>query len=419
MPTLTIPRGAYDPVVVTYQRIHVTGRSIVRPTRVEGTVGGAAVPGLGANVYPIALYPDAVGGGIPVGVIDNQDMPIGYHRGHIMARALGGPSHCYNLVPMPSTINNGAWAQMETALRNAHANVSYIPQRIYFRADLGYAADLNAGDPTLPTAVRAWGYQMGTLAGGAGLVAARTAALNAAILAGAPGRIHRINPPLNFATPAAQPFAFTVAQTTAMNAVIAAYAIWANAPVVGGGNTGGTPTGGRGDPPAGTVMGPYVELDVLEDPAAGPALIAGLNAAFGAAVLPPGGLNYPAGGVTKRNNQNFAVGFTQPQKRMIRLWNWWHHAGRTWSDNAWYDQSRRLGLIEAQIDHIIPVTNAASSNFYWNAQVTSHAYNNWKGNQTEAGAYAAFHAAGVRGAGPQRKRKRPNYYTPQQKRPRI
>ena len=414
MPTIQFPRHNWDPVVITYGRVHVTGRYIVRPTRVEGTAGGPAVGVLGPNVYPIALYADAVGGADPVNNIVPQDMPIGFHRGHIMANVLGGVNSCYNLVPMPSTINNGAWSQMETALRQACHAARHLPQRIYFRADLGYADDLNAGDPTLPTAVRAWGYQLPTIAGGPGIVAARTAALTAAIAGGAPNRIHSINPPLSFAAPANQPFVFTRPQTAALTAVNAAYVLWGNQPTVGGGNTGGRAAGGRGDPPAGTAMGPYCVLDVVDDPVVGVPLIAALNAAFGAAVLPPNGLAYPVGGINKRNNTNANVIFRPEQKRLIRLWNWWTSAGRTTSDNAWFDQSRRLGLIEAEIDHIIPKTNASSSNYYWNAQVTSHDYNITKGAQSEAAMQQNWVNSGVRGpgGGVGRKRKQTDRFTP-------
>lgn len=415
MPMRLFFRTNWDPVVVCYERIHVTRRNFVRPTRVEGTVGGPRVGPLPADMYPIALYPEAVGGVDPAG-INPQDMPIGYHRGHIFGRALGGVNNPYNLVPMPSTINNGAWGRLEQALRDAHAQVRRQQRRIYFRADLGYANDLNAGDPTLPVAVRAWGYNLATIgAGGPGFVTNRTNALNLAVLGGAPNRVHYIAAPLNFANAAAQPFVFTRTQTTALNNVLLAYTNWANKPVVGGGNTNSVAYGGRGDPPAGTTMGPYAFLDVLEDAALGGALIAGLNAQFGAAVLPPNGLDYPANGVNKRNDTNINVGFTQQQKRLIRVVNWWNAAGRTQSDNGWYDQNRRLGLIEAQIDHIIPQANAHSSNYFWNAQMVSHAYNIMKGNQSEAAVHDNWMNAGVRGYGQKRKRHPPQYYTPYSK----
>ncbi|WP_162878087.1 DNA/RNA non-specific endonuclease [Trinickia diaoshuihuensis] len=366
-------------------------------------------------MFPVSTYPDfAPGGGEPVG-LPHDDLPIGYHRGHIFARALGGVNSAFNLVPMPQAINNGDWATMERALTNAHAAVAMLPVRIYFRAELAYAHP-NAGDPTIPNSVSAWGYQLPILAPGAGLVAARTVALSTAIAGGIPNRIYRINPPSNFSAAGDQPFVFTGPQNTAFQNVVNAFNIWAGAPVPGGGNTGGTPVGGRGDPPAGIVPGPYAFLDVLEDGAVGPGLIAGLNAAFGAAVLPPAGLNYPAGGAVKRNNQNFAVGFTQDQKRLIRLANRWLNTGRLTSDNLWFDNQRRLLPSETEIDHIIPVGAAAgnSSNFYWNAQVTSKSYNNQKGNNLDAVFQANYMAAPAVGAGApiKRVRRRTNRYTP-------
>jgi len=59
---------------------------------------------------------------------------------------------------------------------------------------------------------------------------------------------------------------------------------------------------------------------------------------------------------------------------MIKLVNQFNNVGRYNSDNDWYDQGHRLRMIEAQIDHIIPQSHVNSSNFYWNAQVTSHEY---------------------------------------------
>ncbi|HEX8109924.1 MAG TPA: hypothetical protein VF516_19470, partial [Kofleriaceae bacterium] len=128
-------------------------------------------------------------------------------------------------------------------------------------------------------------------------------------------------------------------------------------------------------------------LDVLEAPTSG-ALRAGLNAQFPF-------LAYPGGGVVKRNNQNFAVNFTQPQRELIRLVNRWRNNGRLSSDNVWYDDNMRLDSNRTQIDHIIPIgfAPASSSNFYWNAQVTSDQYNRSKGNQSEAGFRAAYQAA--------------------------
>lgn len=413
MPKKSLARPAWDPVTVTYERIHVTGRYIVRPTRIEGTVGGAALPGLPNNVYPIALYPNVASGANPVGAIEAQDMPIGYHRGHIMARALGGPNDPYNLAPMPSSINNGTWAAMENALKQAHNAIRYLPQRIYFRANLGYATDVNAGDPTLPTAVEAWGYQLPIIVpGAAGIEAARTVALDGAIAAGAVNLVHRITPPANFANAAAQPFVFNAAQINALTAVQTAYSTWANAPLTGGGNTAGRAAGGRGDPPANAMIGPYSYLDVIDDPAVGGPLIGPLNAAFGPAFLPPNGLNYPGGGINKRNNTNASVHFRDAQKRLIRLAHMWRHTGRFFSDNYWYEQNRRLGIVEVQIDHIIPQNKANSSNYYWNAQVVSHAYNTMKSGQDETAVFNRFHAAGVRAYGPKRKRKQTQFYTP-------
>lgn len=414
MPVRIIPRAGWDPVSITYETIHVTGRDIVRPIMVEGTVGGPAVGLLPATTFPLATYIgfQPGGGGEPAPGLNRDDLPIGYHRGHIMARALGGPNSAFNLTPMPGIVNNGAWAQMETALSAAHAAAAFLPVRIYYRARLDYAHP-NAGDPTIPNAASAWGYRLPILPAGAGLVAARTAALTAAIAGGLLNRIYRINPPQDFSAAGDQPFVFTGAQDAALQAIQAAYAGWGAQPTPGGGNTGGTPTGGRGDPPGGTALGPYAFLDVLEDGALGPALIAALNAAFGAAVLPPAGLNYPGGGVTKRNNQGFAVGFTQVQKTLIRLVNRWNNAGRMTSDNAWFDHGRRLRPSEAEIDHAIPATLANSSNFYWNAWVTSKAYNVQKGNQLPGAFFAAFMAAPAAGGGPLRRvRRRPNRYTP-------
>lgn len=414
MPVRIIPRAGWDPVSITYETIHVTGRDIVRPIMVEGTVGGPAVGVLPGALFPLATYIGFLpgGGGEPAPGLNHDDLPIGYHRGHILARGLGGPNSAFNLTPMPGVVNNGAWALMETALRNAHAAAAFLPVRIYYRARLDYAHP-NAGDPTIPNAASAWGYRLPTLAAGAGLVAARNAALTAAIAGGIPNRIYRINPPQDFSAAGDQPFVFNGAQDAALQAVQAAYAGWGAQPTPGGGNTGGTPTGGRGDPPAGAALGPYSFLDVLEDGALGPALIAGLNAAFGPGALPPTGLNYPAGGMVKRNNQNFAIAFRQVQKNLIRLVNRWNNNGRLSSDNGWFDFGRRLRPSETEIDHAIPVTAATSSNFYWNAWVTSKAYNVQKANRTDAVFMAAFMAAPAAGGGPLRRvRRRPNRYTP-------
>lgn len=402
MPTINLPRAGWDPVTIVYERVHVTGRYIVRPTRVEGTVGGPAVPALPAGMYPVSLYPNAPGTAL-VGGIEPEDLPLGYDRGHIMGRARGGPNHVCNLVPIPAAINTGAWGQLETAMATAPGLGGH---RRYFRADLAYG-NPNNFNPTIPSNVRAWAYRLATIPA-AGVVAARTAAITAAIAAGgaliaAGGNLIHDTGVLNFAAADNQPFVFSVAQNTALNNVLIAYAAWGFQPTVGGGNTGGTPIGGRGDPPAGTTMGPYAFLDVLESSGV---LRAALNVAFPF-------LTYPGGGVLKRNNQNFNVVFTRPQKALIRLVNRWQNNGRLTSDNQWYDNGARVDSNRAQIDHIIPINfaPASSSNFYWNAQVTTKEYNNAKGNQSEAAFQAAFLAA-PRGAGPIRRRRHTVRYTP-------
>lgn len=170
-----------------------------------------------------------------------------------------------------------------------------------------------------------------------------------------------------------------------------------------------SPSGGRGDQPAGTALGPYAFLDVLDDGALGPPLVGALNVAFVAE-----GLNYPAGGAVKRN-QHVAVAFTQPQKRLIRIANRWMNAGRMTSDNEWFDFQRRVRPSEAEIDHVIPMAVAAgdSSNFYWNAQLTSKEYKVLKGNQREATFQNNFMAQPSAGSGgPMRRvRRRTNRYT--------
>lgn len=387
MPAINIPRpGGWDPVRLVYERVHVTGRYIVRPRRVEGTVGGTVDPPLPAAMYPIALYPNAPLTAM-VGAIPPEDLPLGYHRGHILGRARGGPNHVCNLVPIPATINSagGEWAQLEQDM----APAAPAHHRRYFRAELDYG-NPNNFNPTIPNQVRAWAYLLPTIVPGPpGIVASRTVALNVAIAAGgalvaAGGNLIHVTNILNFATADNQPVVFSAAQNLALTAVHTAYLGWAGQPVVGGGNTGGTITGGRGDPPAGTDMGPYAFLDVLETSVVLRGL---LNAAFPL-------LNYPGLGVIKRNRQNFAVGFTAPQRELIRLVNRWNNHGRLTSDNVWYDNNTRLDSNRAQIDHIIPVNFAPprSSNFYWNAQVTSAEFNNAKGNQSEAVFRAAFMA---------------------------
>jgi hypothetical protein len=403
MPTINFPRAGWDPVTLVYERVHVTGRFIVRPTRVEGTVGGPGVAALPAGMFPIALYPDAPATALVGGILP-EDLPLGYQRGHIMGRARGGPNHVCNLVPIPAAINVGAWAQLELAIAAAPGLGGH---RRYFRADLAYG-NPNNFNPTLPSYVRAWTYRLATIPA-AGIVAARTVAITAAIAAGGAliaggGNLVHDTGVLDFATADNQPFVFSAAQNLALNAILAAYGPWGGKPVVGGGNTGGTPLGGRGDPPAGTTMGPYAFLDVLETSAA---LRGALNAAFPL-------VGYPGGGVIKRNNQNFAVGFTTPQKILIRLVNRWRNNGRLSSDNAWYDHGQRLDSNHAQIDHIIPMAfaPASSSNYYWNAQVTSTEYNNTKGNQSEAAFFAAFMAAARGAGGPIRRRRVTARYTP-------
>lgn len=90
MPVKHCPRPAWDPVTITYETTAVTGRTITRPTRVEGMVGGPAVGALPATMFPVSAYPAfAPGGGEPGAGEDHDDLPIGYHRGHILARSRG------------------------------------------------------------------------------------------------------------------------------------------------------------------------------------------------------------------------------------------------------------------------------------------------------------------------------------------
>jgi hypothetical protein len=97
---------------------------------------------------------------------------------------------------------------------------------------------------------------------------------------------------------------------------------------------------------------------------------------------------------------------------MIKLANQFMNAGRYNSDNAWYDRDRRLRMSEAQIDHIIPKSSATSSNFYWNAQLTSQEYNgSIKGAQSEANAFIAWRDTTMYNA-PPRKRRRTLSYAP-------
>jgi len=406
MPVRTFMRGTSDTMDVTFERIQLGDRTLLRPLRVEATVGSPYAAPLGAAIYPLSLYADVAPGTDPAAA--PQDMLAGYHRGHLIAGALGGVNTHYNLTPMTSVLNNGAWSAFENAVRARKNAMHASPNRIYMRVTLGYNANLNDGDPSTSNAIVGWAFELPRITG-LGVAAARTAALAAAIMAGvgaAPNFALQTGPH-DCDTQGGGPLVFTLAQTAALNAIAVAYAARVGAaamPIVGGGNLGGTPTGGRGDPPAGTAMGPYACLDVLEDAVAGPALIAGMNAQFGAAVFPPGGLAYAA--QVKRNNQNFAVNWTQPQRTMIKLANQFMNAGRYGSDNVWYDRERRLRMSEAQIDHIIPQSHANSSNFYWNAQLTSHEYNgSIKGDQSEAAAFIAWRDTNMYGA-PDRKRRR-------------
>jgi hypothetical protein len=397
MPTINLPMVGGDPFTMVYQQVQVTGRSILRPTRVEGTVRAAIAGALPAAMFPLALYPDAVASGA-LAAITPDDMPFGYDRGHLLGIARGGPNHYGNLVPIPHAINIGAWAQFEADMGAAPPLANH---HRYMRVDLAYG-DPNQVNPTIPNRVQGWAYRLPTIAG----APARTAALSAAIAAGgaliaAGGNLIHATGILNFAAADNAPFVFIPAQRNALLAVRAAYAAWGAPPTVGGGNTGGTLNGGRGDPPAGTTMGPYAFLDVVET---SPALRAGLNAAFPL-------LNYPPAGVIKRNRQSFAVTFTAPQRELIRLVNRWNNNGRLSSDNAWYDHNMRLDSNRTQIDHIIPIgfLPASSSNFYWNAQVTSAEYNRTKGKQSEAG-FLAAHQAAPRVL--RHRLKRTNFYTP-------
>ena len=92
------------------------------------------------------------------------------------------------------------------------------------------------------------------------------------------------------------------------------------------------------------------------------------------------------------------------------------NAGRLTSDNAWFDHNRRLRPSETEIDHIIPIGVATgnSSNFYWNAQVTSKDYNNQKGNNLDNVFRANYMAAPGVGSGGRirRARRTTNRYTP-------
>ena len=385
MPNHLFPRGTWDPMFVEYETIHQYGYTLTRPILLEGTVGGAAVPPLPAAVKPIALYSNANGALAPGGAA--EDLPLGFDRGHIMARALGGVNTHYNLVPMPAQLNNGDWATFERRIRDSWNVHKFSGNRIYYRVRLTYSL---LGEPTLPSAMEGWAYLRPRVH--PFTVAGRAAAINTAPL---PSQVAHSGPH-NLDARGLDPFVFSPAQNAALTAIGTAYAAWGAQPTVGGGNN------LRGDPPAGGALGPYAALDVVDDPAQG-VLRGNLNAAFPT-------LDYPAGGAVK--SVTLPRYFSQPQKRLLRLYNRWLNNGRLTSDNAWYDHNCRLAHSRAQIDHIVPYTHVPTSNFYWNAQVTSRIYNGTvKGNRTEAAAQAHWSAQPAR-QGPARRRHRTQHYHP-------
>ena len=387
MPSHEINRGAWDPLYVVYRNVRVGPQLITRPVRLEGTVGGGDPGPLPYDVYPIALYPDANGSQDPSS--RPYDLPPGFQRGHIMGKAIGGPPDFYNLIPMPSTVNTGMWKLFENAISDYWKTNKTAGIRIYFRAVMNYPDDVNNGDSTIPNSLQGWAYHLPTPVGGYNRPA-RTAALDAFVAAGLASQV-AVFGPHNLQASLDNLQAFTGGQNDALDAIEVAYTGWMNSPTPGGGHA--------GDPPVGFDLGPYHMLVVVDT---SPGLIANLNAAFPT-------LNYPGTGVTKTT---FGRAFQPAQKSLIRIYNVWNNA-RYRSDNSFYDQYRRLGLIEAQIDHIIPQAGTPGGpNYYWNAQLTSHEYNSKKGKKTEDQMYQNWLSTGVAGRLSRRKRFQTKRYTP-------
>ena len=248
MPIRSFARGGVsDPMDVRFEQVPLGTNTILRPLRVEATVGGPYDGPLGGGIYPISLYPDVGSGNDPA--TNPQDMMAGYHRGHLIAVSLGGVNTYYNLTPMTSVLNNGAWSTFENAVRTRKNAMVGSPNRIYMRVTLGYNPNLNAGDPSTSDAIDGWAFELPRIIP-PGVPAARTAALTAAIAAGvgAAANFAYHTGPHDCDTQGPGPLVFTLAQSAAMNAIAAAYALRLAAgamPVAGGGNVGGTTTGGR------------------------------------------------------------------------------------------------------------------------------------------------------------------------------